>query len=65
LGGERKGPRNTVTLGSRREKCQICPKGIQDDSSKKVIQPIAQVKWLYTNACSVGYIKKRWKPWRS
>ena len=33
---------------------QICLRGIWEGSSKKVTQLIAQLKCLYTNACSAG-----------
>ena len=37
-------PRNTDTLGSKREISVNCLRGIREDSSKKVMWPIAQLK---------------------
>jgi len=49
-----KEPRNTVTLGSSREKHQICPRRLRGGSSEKVMWMIAQLKCLYTNVFSMG-----------
>ena len=50
----RKGLRSTVTLGSSRGRSQICHRGIWEDSSKRVVMPVTQMKCFYTNACSMG-----------
>ena len=40
-------------MGGGREKPQTCPGGIREGSSEKATRPIAKLKCLYTNACSM------------
>lgn len=51
---EREEPGNTVILGNRREKPQIYPEAIWKGFSMKVTWPIAHLKCIYTNICSMG-----------
>lgn len=51
---EREEPGNTVILGNRREKPQIYPEAIWKGFSMKVTWPIAHLKCIYTNVCSMG-----------
>ena len=41
-------------MGGSKRNSQTCPGGITEDSSKKAMRPIAKLKCLYTNACSIG-----------
>lgn len=52
--GDREAHGNAVTLGGGKRKPQTCPGGIREGSSKKAMRPIAKLKCLYTNACSMG-----------
>jgi len=61
---KREGLGNTVTFGSSRGKPQICPKGIWENSSKKVTQLIAQLKCLCMSY-SMGNKEGNGKPQRN
>ena len=52
--GDREAHGNAVTLGGGKGKSQTCPGGIREGSSDKAMRPIAKLKCLYTNACSMG-----------
>ena len=52
--GDREECGNTVTLGGGRGKPQTCPGGIREGSSEKAMRPVAKLKCLYINACSMG-----------
>ena len=41
-------------MGGSKGKPQTYPGGIRERSSKKATRPIAKVKYLYTNVCSMG-----------
>jgi len=45
---------NAVTLGGSKGKHQTWPRGIREGSSEKATRPIAKLKTLYTNVCSIG-----------
>lgn len=49
----------TNTLGSSREKIVNCPPNNRNGSSKKVMQPTAWLKCLYTDACRKGNKQER------
>ena len=53
-----KEPVDANTLESNGETPVNRPIGIRNDSSKKVMRPIAQLKCLYTNACNMGNKQK-------
>ena len=50
--GDREVCGNAVALGNG--KSQTCPGGIREGSTEKAMRPIAKLKCLYTNACSMG-----------
>ena len=52
--GDREACGNAVTLGGGKGKSQTCPGSIREGSTEKATRPIAKVKCLYTNACSMG-----------
>ena len=45
---------NAIILGGGNGKPQTCPGGIKEGSSEKATRPIAKLKCLYTNVCSMG-----------
>lgn len=51
--GNREEPESANMLRPNRERPMKCPRGIRAFYSKKVTQSIAQLKCLYTNACSM------------
>ena len=52
--GVREAHRNAVTSGGGKGKPQTCPGGIREGYSEKAARPIAKLKCLYINACSMG-----------
>ena len=52
--GDREACWNTVTLGGGKGKPQACPEGIREGPSEKAMRPIAKLKCLYINVCSMG-----------
>ena len=52
--GDREVCGNAVTLGSGKGKPQTCPGGTRESSSEKAVRPIAKLKCLCTNVCSMG-----------
>ena len=52
--GDREARRNAVTLGGGKGKPQTCPGGIREGSSEKAVRPMAKLKCLYINVCSMG-----------
>ena len=51
---DREEPGNTVTSGSSMEKPHICPRGLWEGSSRKIMHLKAKLKCLYTNVHSIG-----------
>ena len=52
--GDREARGNTVTVGGGKGKPQTCPGGIREGSSEKAVRPMAKLKRLYINVCSMG-----------
>ena len=50
--GDREVCGNAVALGNG--KSQTCPGGVREGSTEKAMRPVAKLKCLYTNACSMG-----------
>ena len=50
----REEPENPVNLGSSGGKPHICLRGLWEGSYRKAVHLKAQLKCLYTNACSMG-----------
>ena len=52
--GDREVRGNAVTLGGGKGKPQTHPGGTREGSSEKAMRPVAKLKSLYINACSMG-----------
>lgn len=52
--GDRETHGNAVTLGGGKGNLQTCPGSTREGFSEKAMRPIAKMKYLYTNARSMG-----------